>query len=279
MGVRPRPVELGGWDRPLARDRRSTSRGALLGGRPRVLRTTSGQEGGRRSLLRLRRQVPARLDEDDGGRAVASGAPTSTLCSAVSTSRGTREPRGMLGDVPFNAFARAISGARGEPEHDAATARHDTGLVNRASVRTRVVGRCDRLEPPRRDRALVRAGQRACCRRDPRSRPWTRTASSVGDPAQAEEMGRRARERVLDEHTYAHRARRLLQLVRPQHPGLRRERSAPRRDRPSVERSRSYQATSSTRFDGSNGDIEVVVVDDASPRRYRRRSPRRTGRR
>ena len=35
----------------------------------------------------------------------------------------------------------------------------------------------------------------------------------VGDPAQAEEMGRRARERVLDEHTYAHRARRLLELV------------------------------------------------------------------
>jgi hypothetical protein len=26
-------------------------------------------------------------------------------------------------------------------------------------------------------------------------------------------MGRRARERVLDEHTYAHRARRLLELV------------------------------------------------------------------
>jgi spore maturation protein CgeB len=35
----------------------------------------------------------------------------------------------------------------------------------------------------------------------------------VSDPAQAEEMGRRARERVLDEHTYAHRARRLLELV------------------------------------------------------------------
>ena len=35
----------------------------------------------------------------------------------------------------------------------------------------------------------------------------------VADPGQAEEMGRRARERVLDEHTYAHRARRLLELV------------------------------------------------------------------
>jgi spore maturation protein CgeB len=33
------------------------------------------------------------------------------------------------------------------------------------------------------------------------------------DPAQAEELGRRARERVLDEHTYRHRARRLLELA------------------------------------------------------------------
>jgi spore maturation protein CgeB len=35
----------------------------------------------------------------------------------------------------------------------------------------------------------------------------------VSDPAQAEAMGQRARERVLDEHTYAHRARRLLELI------------------------------------------------------------------
>jgi spore maturation protein CgeB len=40
----------------------------------------------------------------------------------------------------------------------------------------------------------------------------------LDDPAQAEEMGRRARERVLDEHTYRHRARRLLDLI-----GLREE--------------------------------------------------------
>ena len=35
----------------------------------------------------------------------------------------------------------------------------------------------------------------------------------LDDPAQAEEMGRRARERVLDEHTYRHRARRVLDLL------------------------------------------------------------------
>jgi spore maturation protein CgeB len=35
----------------------------------------------------------------------------------------------------------------------------------------------------------------------------------LDDPGEAEAMGRRARERVLDEHTYAHRARRLLELT------------------------------------------------------------------
>jgi hypothetical protein len=35
----------------------------------------------------------------------------------------------------------------------------------------------------------------------------------LADPGQAEEIGRRARERVLDEHTFAQRARRLLSLV------------------------------------------------------------------
>ena len=35
----------------------------------------------------------------------------------------------------------------------------------------------------------------------------------LADPAQAEELGRRARERVLDEHTYAHRARQLLAAI------------------------------------------------------------------
>jgi spore maturation protein CgeB len=40
----------------------------------------------------------------------------------------------------------------------------------------------------------------------------------LDEPARAEELGRRARERVLEEHTYRHRARRLLELA-----GLREE--------------------------------------------------------
>ena len=35
----------------------------------------------------------------------------------------------------------------------------------------------------------------------------------LADSAQAAAMGARARERVLDEHTYAHRARRVLDLL------------------------------------------------------------------
>ena len=35
----------------------------------------------------------------------------------------------------------------------------------------------------------------------------------LDDPSQAAELGRRARERVLDEHTYRHRARQLLDLI------------------------------------------------------------------
>jgi spore maturation protein CgeB len=35
----------------------------------------------------------------------------------------------------------------------------------------------------------------------------------LADRAATEELGRRARERALDEHTYAHRARRLLDLL------------------------------------------------------------------
>jgi spore maturation protein CgeB len=35
----------------------------------------------------------------------------------------------------------------------------------------------------------------------------------LDDPGVAEALGARARERVLDEHTYLHRARRLLSLI------------------------------------------------------------------
>ena len=74
--VRPRALELGGWARKPARARRPPGRGRVLGRRPRVLLPAAGREGDRRLLLRLRRQVPARVDEGVRRRAVtdASGA-------------------------------------------------------------------------------------------------------------------------------------------------------------------------------------------------------------
>jgi len=48
----------------------------------------------------------------------------------------------------------------------------------------------------------------------------------LDDPGAAEAMGRRARERVLDEHTFAARARRLLELVGAETPATRSTRSA-----------------------------------------------------
>ena len=45
----------------------------------------------------------------------------------------------------------------------------------------------------------------------------------LGDAAQAEQLGRAARERALDEHTYVHRARRLLELLEVSVPTTRSE--------------------------------------------------------
>ncbi len=38
-------------------------------------------------------------------------------------------------------------------------------------------------------------------------------AELLDDPARADDLSRAARERALDEHTYVHRARRLLELI------------------------------------------------------------------
>ena len=119
----------------------------------------------------------------------------------------------LIGDVPFNVFPRAISAAR---VNLCITRRSHATVYASSSCRPfelAAVGRGDRGEPVQRDRALVRAGQRAA-RRQRRGRGGRRrTATCSTIRRQAEEMGRRARERVLDEHTYRHRARQLLELV------------------------------------------------------------------
>ena len=69
--VRPRGLELRGRAREPAGARRPAGRGGLLGRRPRVLRPAARREGDRRLLLRLRRQVPPRVDGGPRRRALA----------------------------------------------------------------------------------------------------------------------------------------------------------------------------------------------------------------
>ena len=118
----------------------------------------------------------------------------------------------MLGDIPFNAFARAISAARislnltRRPHATvpgSSTARPFELASSGAAIVSNPHEGIERWFEPGRELVVVESAEEAVAA----------YRELVADPAQAEEMGRRARERVLDEHTYAHRARRLLELV------------------------------------------------------------------
>jgi len=117
-----------------------------------------------------------------------------------------------LGDVPFNVFARAISAARvnlnitRRPHAIVAgssTARPFELASSSAAIVSNPHEGIERWFEPGQELIVVESAEEA----------MSAYRELVADPAQAEEMGRRARERVLDEHTYAHRARRLLELV------------------------------------------------------------------
>jgi spore maturation protein CgeB len=118
----------------------------------------------------------------------------------------------LLGDIPFNAFSRAISAARvnlnmtRRPHatvFGSSTARPFELASSGAAIVSNPHAGIERWFEPGRELLVVDDAEEATAAyRD-----------LVSDPAQAEELGRRARERVLDEHTYAHRARRLLELL------------------------------------------------------------------
>ena len=173
-----------------------------------------------------------------------------------------------IGDIPFNLFARAISAARvnlnmtRRPHATVAGSSTARPFESRRpaprSSRTRTTG----------SRALVRARPRARDRRERRGcrggvpRARRRPRAGRGD-------GRRARERVLDEHTYAHRAR--------QAPRARRARGRSR----SVSEGRLVAIVPAWNESGAIGGvvdeirafdarIDVVVVDDASATTPRR---------
>ena len=118
----------------------------------------------------------------------------------------------LLGDIPFNAFARAISTARvnlnltRRPHATvptSSTARPFELASSGAAIVSNPHAGIERWFEPGRELLVVENAEEALAA----------YRELHSDPALAEEMGRLARERVLDEHTYAHRARRLLELV------------------------------------------------------------------
>jgi spore maturation protein CgeB len=117
-----------------------------------------------------------------------------------------------IGDVPFNVFARAISAAR-----------VNLNVTRRAHATVDGSSTCRPFE-------LASAGAAIVSNPHAGLERWFEPGSELlvvddadgaldayrallDDPAEAEAMGARARERVLDEHTYAHRARQVLRLL------------------------------------------------------------------
>jgi len=118
----------------------------------------------------------------------------------------------VIGDVAFNVFPRAISAAR--VNLNVTRSAHAT-VPGSSTCRPFELAACGAaivsnphegierwFEPGRELLVVSDADEAAAAYRE-----------LLADPAQAVEMGARARERVLDEHTYAHRARRLLELL------------------------------------------------------------------
>jgi len=126
--------------------------------------------------------------------------------------RGDTGTARMLGRIPFNAFPHAISSAR-----------VNLNVTRRAHAEVYASSTCRLFELAASGAAIVSnplAGLERWFDADRELRVVASTDEAVdayrellADPAQAEEMGRRARERVLDEHTYSHRARQLADLL------------------------------------------------------------------
>jgi spore maturation protein CgeB len=124
-----------------------------------------------------------------------------------------------IGDVPFNAFSRAISAARinlciTRRSHATVYASSSCRPFELASAGAAIVANpyngIERWFEPGSELLVVSDEAQAV----------ETYRELLEDPAQAEALGRRARERVLDEHTYRHRARQLLELIGLREPSL-----------------------------------------------------------
>jgi hypothetical protein len=118
----------------------------------------------------------------------------------------------LLGDVPFNVFARTISAARvnlniTRRSHATVAGSSTCRPFELASAGAAIVSNphagVERWFEPGNELIVVEDAEQALAA----------YRELLGDPGQAEAMGARARERVLDEHTYAHRARQVLELL------------------------------------------------------------------
>jgi len=122
-----------------------------------------------------------------------------------------------IGYFPVNTLSRVISSARinlnvARRPHATVYASSTSRLFELAAAGAAIVTNpyegIDRWFEPGRELLVVSGANEAV-------ETYTEL---LADPAAAEDLGRRARERVLDEHTFAQRARRLLDLVGVQTP-------------------------------------------------------------
>jgi glycosyltransferase involved in cell wall biosynthesis len=118
----------------------------------------------------------------------------------------------LLGDVPFNVFAHAISAARvnlniTRHSHASVFASSSCRPFELAACGAAIVSNpCAGMErwfEPGRELIVVNDADESLAS----------YRELVADPGAAESMGRRARERALDEHTYARRAEQVLDLL------------------------------------------------------------------
>ena len=145
------------------------------------------------------------------------GEPSRRL-SEIDFALGGRDFRGdiglarVVGDVPFNAFNRAISASRinlniTRRSHAtvwaSSTSRPFELAAAGAAIVSSPVEGIERWFEPGRELVVVQDADEA----------EQVYRELLADPAAREELGRRARERALDEHTYVARARRLLELI------------------------------------------------------------------
>jgi hypothetical protein len=145
------------------------------------------------------------------------GEPSRRLPDAAFALGGT-DFRGDVGRAretgyfPVNTLTRVISSARvnlnvARRPHATVYASSTSRLFELAAAGAAIVTNpyegIDRWFEPGRELAVVSSADEAVA-------TYTEL---LDDPAAAEELGRRARERVLEEHTFAQRARRLLELI------------------------------------------------------------------